>query len=630
MRPSHMFALLAFLLLPLVASAARACRCVPGAACWASVPWASLNSSVGGRLSVSVDPLAVCAGSGLSSPACDAALNSTDDEFWLSSQANGFLHTGLFGTWNLSTQLSAFSVAAASEADIQATVAFARRWNLRLVVKNTGHDWYARSTAPGSLLLWTHQRSSLNFSESWSSGCPGSPTLPAVTLQSGAQFREIYSAALSLGRVVMGGTCDSVGAGGCWLAGCYGTFSRQYGSGSSNLLSARVVLADGSLVVANECTNADLFRALRGGGAGLGGVITEFTARTHRAPDSLLLGGGAYSAADDEGWSLLLQMQMNYTRAVMAPQWSGGGIGWSERSVSFWPRGFELEPADGAALLAPFEALVAAQPARFSGSQSWSVWNRSNWRPGDALPFMEAHPDREISTALLASMSKYPTLRQMETPAQAAALAAALIALTRAMPAGVAGIGGGVDFEKGQAGAAPAALDLLAETSVNPIVADATGLLLIMYNIPSLPTLPPSATLLRHLWPRLQKYAFLDAKDPLFATCASGAAGDEADAAACFDEWRSERAPAAQAQLAAARKILWDAFPNLDENGAPASGSYWAETDYEDEEWQRSHWGDATYATLLDVKNKYDPDGLFVCHHCVGSEQWTRDGNCPV
>ena len=36
------------------------------------------------------------------------------------------------------------------------------------------------------------------------------------------------------------------------------------------------------------------------------------------------------------------------------------------------------------------------------------------------------------------------------------------------------------------------------------------------------------------------------------------------------------------------------------------------------------------YAALLSVKDKYDPHGLFVCHHCVGSERWTKESdlNC--
>ena len=52
-------------------------------------------------------------------------------------------------------------------------------------------------------------------------------------------------------RFVIGGTCDSVGVGGCWQGGCYGTLSRLYGAAAANLLEARVVLANGSLVVAN-------------------------------------------------------------------------------------------------------------------------------------------------------------------------------------------------------------------------------------------------------------------------------------------------------------------------------------------------------------------------------------------
>jgi hypothetical protein len=36
------------------------------------------------------------------------------------------------------------------------------------------------------------------------------------------------------------------------------------------------------------------------------------------------------------------------------------------------------------------------------------------------------------------------------------------------------------------------------------------------------------------------------------------------------------------------------------------------------------------YKKLLAVKRAYDPDGLFVCHHCVGSELWTAESqlNC--
>ena len=57
----------------------------------------------------------------------------------------------------------------------------------------------------------------------------------------------------------------------------------------------------------------------------------------------------------------------------------------------------------------------------------------------------------------------------------------------------------------------------------------------------------------------------------------------------------------------------------------PDGGSYVAETNFFESDWQRSFWG-ANYARLQAVKAKYDPDGLFFVHHGVGSEEWSDDG----
>jgi hypothetical protein len=51
----------------------------------------------------------------------------------------------------------------------------------------------------------------------------------------------------------------------------------------------------------------------------------------------------------------------------------------------------------------------------------------------------------------------------------------------------------------------------------------------------------------------------------------------------------------------------------------PNAGSYVNETDYFEEDWQESFWGD-NYERLLSVKRRYDPDNLFRVHHGVGSE----------
>jgi hypothetical protein len=52
---------------------------------------------------------------------------------------------------------------------------------------------------------------------------------------------------------------------------------------------------------------------------------------------------------------------------------------------------------------------------------------------------------------------------------------------------------------------------------------------------------------------------------------------------------------------------------------AEQPASYVSETDYFQDNWQRAFWGDH-YARLLQVKNRYDPGGLFLVHHGVGTE----------
>ena len=53
--------------------------------------------------------------------------------------------------------------------------------------------------------------------------------------------------------------------------------------------------------------------------------------------------------------------------------------------------------------------------------------------------------------------------------------------------------------------------------------------------------------------------------------------------------------------------------------------SYVSESDYFEADWRNAFWG-ANYARLLAVKDRYDPEGLFVVHHGVGSERWSEDG----
>ena len=58
---------------------------------------------------------------------------------------------------------------------------------------------------------------------------------------------------------------------------------------------------------------------------------------------------------------------------------------------------------------------------------------------------------------------------------------------------------------------------------------------------------------------------------------------------------------------------------------APATGAYFNECDYFQPDWQQAFWG-PHYPRLKEIKERYDPDGLFFVHHGIGSEGWSLDG----
>ncbi|MBV9300681.1 MAG: BBE domain-containing protein, partial [Acidobacteriaceae bacterium] len=57
----------------------------------------------------------------------------------------------------------------------------------------------------------------------------------------------------------------------------------------------------------------------------------------------------------------------------------------------------------------------------------------------------------------------------------------------------------------------------------------------------------------------------------------------------------------------------------------PNGGSYVSESNFFEDNWQRSYWG-SNYERLASIKKRYDPSGLFFVHNGVGSEEWSADG----
>ncbi|KAJ7920463.1 hypothetical protein B0H13DRAFT_1605427 [Mycena leptocephala] len=161
--------------------------------------------------------------------------------------------------------------------DVVAAFKFSEYTRIPLVIKNTGHDYKGRSSAPNSLALWMHNLKDMSYHPEFvPEGCASSQ--PAVTFGAGVQWAEAFEFADAHNITVVGGSDRSVGAVGGWLqGGGHGVLSNTMGLGVDRVLQFKVVTPDGEVRVANACQNQDLFFALRGGGGGTFGVVLEAT-----------------------------------------------------------------------------------------------------------------------------------------------------------------------------------------------------------------------------------------------------------------------------------------------------------------------------------------------------------------
>jgi len=177
-----------------------------------------------------------------------------------------------------------FAINATNVQDIIEGVNFARERNVRLVIRNTGHDLLGRSTGGGSLEIWIrYLRTGLEWMDEFvgTDGCAGGYEGGAVKIGGGYVWADVYAEAEERGRIVVGGGDPSVGSIGGWpQGGGHSPASRNYGLGADQILEAEVVLADGSLITANSCQNQDIFFAIRGGGGGTYGIVASTTVKT--------------------------------------------------------------------------------------------------------------------------------------------------------------------------------------------------------------------------------------------------------------------------------------------------------------------------------------------------------------
>jgi len=463
---------------------------------------------------------------------------------------------------------------------------------VRLVVKGGGHSYQGTSNAPDSLLIWTRDMDDIVLHEAFiARGCQGAqaPT-PAVSIGAGAIWMHVYQAVTTrANRYVQGGGCATVGVAGLVQSGGFGSFSKNYGTAAGGLLEAQIVTADGATRVVSACSDPDLFWALRGGGGATFGVVTRLTLRTHPLP--AYFGGVAATirATSDGSFRELIARFIDFYRErLFNPHW-GEAVGFEPDNrlrIAMVFQGLAQQQATDA--WKPFVDLVRSSPNRYvfaapptilavPANQFWDpaflrqhaaslvvADDRPGAAPGDVLWRADrAQAGRYIHGYASAWL---PDALLMQGARED--LCDAIFAATRHWSISL-------HFNKGLAGAPAEAIAEAQRTAMNPQALHAFALAI------SGAEGPPAHPSIR---------------------------GHAPDIVRGRDEARKVRA--------AMNELL---------RVAPRAGSYVAESDFFGNDWQRAHWGE-NYARLRRIKDRYDPQGLFVVHHGVGSEDWSADG----
>jgi hypothetical protein len=179
-------------------------------------------------------------------------------------------------------------------------IKFAKRYNVRFSILNSGHDFHGRNDAPNGLVLVLRALKGIRILPTFTPTKEGAKPVdsstkenasaplsgPAyVTFGAGYSTKELNDFLAPANLFTLGAAHASVSVAGGWgqTAG-HAPLSAHYGLGVDQVMEYKVVTADGVLKIANAVSNPDLFWALRGGGGGTFGVVVEATIKAHVSP----------------------------------------------------------------------------------------------------------------------------------------------------------------------------------------------------------------------------------------------------------------------------------------------------------------------------------------------------------
>ncbi|CAJ2506077.1 Uu.00g002070.m01.CDS01 [Anthostomella pinea] len=270
------------------------CRLIPGDPTWPSKShWDELNQTVGGNL-IATTPIATPCHNSSSNALFDQEACEALRDAWFSPTTH-LRHPSSPMTYQFTNNscnpftspgspcslgyLPAYTINATTSAHLKAAVQVVKHHNIRLVTRNTGHDYLGKSTG-------AHALASFELIDRYDDH-DNTYDGPAIKMGAGVEGLEASTFAHAHGLMVVASNGPNVDlAGGFTQGGGIGILSSRFGLAADQVLAREVVTAAGELVTTSPTSNADLFWALRGGGGGTYGIVVSMTVKAY--PDTFI------------------------------------------------------------------------------------------------------------------------------------------------------------------------------------------------------------------------------------------------------------------------------------------------------------------------------------------------------
>ncbi|CAJ0824710.1 13423_t:CDS:2 [Entrophospora sp. SA101] len=156
---------------------------------------------------------------------------------------------------------------------VQSLVLCAVFWKKTPCVRNGGHSNEGYSSIDDSIVIDLKYMNNVEYD----------PTSGIATVQGGIRLGPLYLELDKYQQTIISANGPTVGLSGSIASGGFGIQSRKYGVAGDFVVEAEVILANGTIVTASDSSNPDLFWALRGGGGGTFGIVTQWKLKTIQA-----------------------------------------------------------------------------------------------------------------------------------------------------------------------------------------------------------------------------------------------------------------------------------------------------------------------------------------------------------